>query len=582
VSSRRRRFWRLDLVAVALGLLLCLPSLLGGFLLDDHVYLAALEDRLLSRDPSTPLFRFFDGDPARTADLARQGWLPGWIDDGLKIAFFRPLSDLLIRADFALFGRRPLGYHVHSLAWWLLTLLAARLVLRRALPGAAWAVALLLLALDESHTAPAGWISNRNALVAIVPALSAIWAHLRWREEGWRPGRFLAPVALGVGLLGSEMALGGLAYLVSYELVGRRGTTGGDRFDGLWPCALLVALYLMAYRVLGYGTAGSGIYLNPLDEPWRFLAAAAWRLPTLLSGAILGFSADLWLIAPALRPTLVGLGLSGALLLLVLLRNVWRDLEPEIRRGVTWLLLGAGLSMLPVVAVFPSDRLMVMPSVGLLGAVAVLLVAAWRSFRSRRVTLRTVAGAVLAIIHLGFAPVWLLGSQDSMVTQARVTLDLARATEVNADDHVILVAAPDYVVGMYLPLIFDLVDRPTPRGWRLLSLAPHDHRLTVSGPRRLELRVLGGSMLERMYERLYRNEELPLASGSILDRGMLRAEVLEATASGPVRVAFHFDRDLADPSLRFLHWQEGSLQPLTLPGPGQTLDLPRELGPAGF
>ena len=47
-------------------------------------------------------------------------------------------------------------------------------------------------------------------------------------------------------------------------------------------------------------------------------------------------------------------------------------------------------------------------------------------------------------------------------------------------------------------------------------------------------------------------------------------------------LAFHFDRDLRDPTLRFLVWLDGELRPAILPERGDTMDIARSLGPAGF
>ena len=91
------------------------------------------------------------------------------------------------------------------------------------------ALALLVFTLDSSHTWPVAWIANRNALVAAVPALLGLVAHLRWREQGWRPGLPLSMLGLGVGLLGGEAALGVFAYVGAYELVGARGGCAAER-----------------------------------------------------------------------------------------------------------------------------------------------------------------------------------------------------------------------------------------------------------------------------------------------------------------------------------------------------------------
>ena len=98
-----------------------------------------------------------------------------------------------------------------------------------ALAGTGGVPALFLFAVDESHLFAALWLANRNALVAAVPVLFGLCAHLRWREDGWRWG---LPLSLGgyvVGLLGGETALGALAYLAASRGIRRARPAGPAR-----------------------------------------------------------------------------------------------------------------------------------------------------------------------------------------------------------------------------------------------------------------------------------------------------------------------------------------------------------------
>ena len=45
-------------------------------------------------------------------------------------------------------------------------------------------------------------------------------------------------------------------------------------------------------------------------------------------------------------------------------RRLWPHLEPAEKRALSWLVPGALLSLLPVLATFPMDRLLVLPSIG--------------------------------------------------------------------------------------------------------------------------------------------------------------------------------------------------------------------------
>src|SRR6185436_13829292 len=110
---------------------------------------------------------------------------------------------------------------------------------------------LLLFVIDDGHWQALGWLSGRHGLVALAPALLGVAAHLRWREDGWRWGLPLSLVGYAVGLLGGEMALQALAYVAAYELLHKDSLW--QRIKSLAPAAVLVFLYLLLYRSLGYG-----------------------------------------------------------------------------------------------------------------------------------------------------------------------------------------------------------------------------------------------------------------------------------------------------------------------------------------
>jgi hypothetical protein len=566
-----------------LGVALYLPSVGVGFLLDDYYYLSELDGVLPGQLTGDEFFAFFAGDPEQTARLASEGVHPWWIDDELAVRVFRPLAAGLFRLEHGVFGHDPRGYHVHSLVWWVLTLLMAGVVLRRSLPGTAGTLAFLVFALDEAHALPVAWIANRNALLALSPVLCGLWALMRWREEGWRPGRWLLLLGTGVGLLASEVALAALAYVFAYGLWGGVEASLRSRLRDLTPLGLLVVGYLVFYRVAGYGIEGSDLYLDPQRDPFRYLAAAAVRIPTLLGAGIAGFSADLWIVEPAIRPIQVVVGIAMAVALAWVLRRRWVSLDQRTRRTLSWLLAGTALSLLPAVATFPSDRMLLVPGLGLAGILAVVMVEAWCHLPRRRWFVAV--GVLLVCIHLMLAPVYGVLVQLMIGEQARVSLDLAASTvlEDTRGREVVVIFAPDYVVGLYLPGIIAFREGEYPTGWRTLSIAPYDHVLRRPEERTLELEVgAGGVMLRSVFGMLYRSAQRPLRPGDVLDRGLIRAEILAANAAGPTRVAFRFDRDLTDPSLVLLTWRDGELQEALLPDVGQELVIERTLGPVGF
>ena len=572
-------------VIVAVGVLLFIPSLWTGFLLDDFYYLGSIEGRFPGFDTARTLFSFFVNDEEATAAIARDGGYPWWIDEKVRGEHFRPLADLLWKTDYSFFGRQAFGYHVHSLLWWAATLLGCGLVFRRSLPGAVGVLAFLLFVLDEVHVMPVLWVSNRNALVALAPMLFGLWAWIRWCRDQWRPGLYIALVGIGVGMMGSELGLSVLAYFVAFTLLGDPSTDIRRRLLRLIPIVGMAAAYTVVYRILGYGTSGSGIYRHPLEEPWEFLQAFLTGVPTLLASGIAGFSADFWFAAPALRPTLIAVGCAATLFLLLALRVRKDERDDAVDNGLRWLVAGSALSFLPIAAVFPSDRMLLVPGIGIAAALAVVLLEAYESLRVRRNWLFVATGGLLALVHLVLAPILAVLIQK-IVTDSSRRAQATASSQVVADagsKETILVFAPDHIVSVYLPVIIGYLDGPTPKSWRPLSIAPYDHSLKRTAPRTLELEVEdGGVMLRSIFEELYRDPENRLEPGDVIDRGLLRAEILAANDRGPTRIAFHFDRDLSDPSLYFLVLDSGELRPAVLPDIGQEILLERSVGPGGF
>ena len=280
-------------------------------------------------------------------------------------------------------------------------------------------------------------------------------------------------------------------------------------------------------------------------------------------------------------------------MLALAVRTVRAELEPGTRRGVDWLIAGAALSVIPVLATEPADRLFLVPSVGLSAALAAILVRGWSSWKQpsgvsplRRWSLVGLSGT-LAVVHLVLSPVQVLTTQVAIAVQSRRAEQAARLADLGPGGEdgpdVVVVSAPDFVAGRYLPVQRWHLGLSVPRSWHVLSLAPHDHRLTRTDASSLELEVLDGEMMTTVFEKLYRPPRPFLRPGDRFAHGPLKVEILRVRpGGGPDRVSYRFDRNLDDPSLFVIGWQGGAFRRLALPEVGGTMVLPRGVGPVGF
>jgi hypothetical protein len=103
---------------------------------------------------------------------------PWWASDQIKTNFFRPLSSLTLALDYSLWPDTPLLLHIHSLLWFC-TLIVVAYGLYRSISGSTVAagMSILLLVVDDVFAGPAGWISNRHAVVAMVLSVLCLWLY---------------------------------------------------------------------------------------------------------------------------------------------------------------------------------------------------------------------------------------------------------------------------------------------------------------------------------------------------------------------------------------------------------------------
>src|SRR5262245_37418961 len=260
--------WGLAL-ALSLGLLVQLPTLRIGFFADDYGHQLILRGHGVTPIPRWNLYDF--GRAPQWAAFSRGGYslLPWWTDRDWQIRFFRPLTSLSLRLDYALWNREPLGYHVTSLVLWMVLLvLVHRLYEALGLPPRVAILGLLVFALSHASSFPVGWIAHRNSVLEALFAVSAVLAALR--------GGVGTALTLGLAAALSKES-GGVALLLVAAIFHARG-----RSRSTWVALLAFSAHLTFLAGGGYG-ARSLYYVTPWIAPVPFLK----NLVLLASGGVL-------------------------------------------------------------------------------------------------------------------------------------------------------------------------------------------------------------------------------------------------------------------------------------------------------
>jgi hypothetical protein len=466
-------------IVLGVTVLLYIPLLFSGFYADDLGHRLSFSPDAAARlgwpAAMAPawwnLYGFSTHAEGYFGMLLDQGFYPWWASDTIKVSFFRPLASASLALDFTLWRNAPFLMHVHSLLWFLLLLI---LVFRlyKDLSGSITVAGLgiLLIALDDVFASPAGWISNRHALIALVFGVLCITLYHRGverRSRGLIGGSY---ALMAVALLTSEMGLSTFAYLFAHALV-LDDDPLPRRFLRITPFIAIIIVWRLIYSTLGYGVYGSSLYVDPLISPARFIGSLAVRLPINLFTAVglpiagLTIAADPSATVVIAIICAVGVVLYAALAF-PLLR--WR------RLSAFWL-IGLLCSLVPISAGIPGNRNLVFVSLGLMGLVSQLFVDVARLSKSdlpgfTRILLKVYI-PTLVILYMVLSPALVLAQPVTW----RVTTEAQRQTMDFGDDpalsnqHVFIVNPPGvatYTVGLFWKVF---TDEPIPSSINYLA-----------------------------------------------------------------------------------------------------------------
>ncbi|MDC0719392.1 hypothetical protein [Nannocystis bainbridge] len=571
LAARRR----LGAGLFAAALVLYSPTLGGGLVLDDVAQQAFMQAKLAGGERDKPWWALFHlVTPSRELLVGQRtaGRVPWWTDPELRIVFFRPLASADAYVDAIAWPRTPWSMHLHGLVLYaLLCALVLRLYRRIVGPegqGIA-ALAAMIFLVDPTHAAPVAWIAQRNAVIAALLMVASVLAHLRWREAGRTRWLFVGLAWLLAALLAAEVAVTGLALVIAYAWTLDRG----GRRRGLLaaaPALVLVASYVLAYGALGFGARGSGAYLDPLGDPWPFLAALPGRVAYLIAAALALPMPLVWRVWGSPTPEAWPLQLCGAVVFIWLLRHVLGGrTDPRLRFAALAFLL----ALVPIAAAPADERLLLLASVpGALWLALVIMEFA----RSARRTLRAVA-LMLAAVHVALAPVALMvafaGQEGLSFGGSALPLAPTLANEALGHQTLLVVQAPTTLQAAMLPLARGQVGLSVPRFSFVLSSSEAPSRWTRTGPRTFVLEQPEG-LLRDATAAFFRSPTARLRPGEAVTTLAFRAEVLAVTRDGyPSQVRFEFAADPEHHSVCFATWDGREFVALRQPTVGESVML---------
>lgn len=545
---------------IAAGMLLLAPCLNTGISADDYVH-----QLILSRSEEikgfirTPwdLYRFTKEGSVEL--LKRDGVVAWWADPNARLAFWRPISAMTHYFDYQFWPDNYVMMHLHSLLWGLAVYLGICL-LYKDLVTPAWmaSLALLLYVIDDARAWFGSWVAARNAVVATTFSIWVLVCHHRY-VKGWRAGAVLAPALFALALLSGEGAVSICAYLFAHALFIDQGRWT-KRFAKCLPYLVIAVVWLVCRKALGYGVVGSGLYTDPLQDPWQFTLGYLVHAPILFLSQWGGIWSDLWtsfFFYPRFSKVVLAMAIAFiavcTLLFIPLLKR-----EPLVRFGLS----GAVLSTFPVSTTFTSDRLLTWIAIGASIALARFI----GLYIQDRKELGLSAGlsriapvfvAIFVLMNIIVAP-FLLVSRARGNIALREIIDRADRS-VPRDDSIsdkllIYLNPPGVPMASYVPIMRAVKGVPRAKAQYWLATSTSELRLDRLDAHTLKVRPRDGFLLNPA-DKLLRSSQHPLKRNEEIDLDYFFIRITKLTPDHrPAEIVVDFSMNLEDPSILWLCW----------------------------
>ena len=578
--------------AVALLVLVSLAYnwcyLKGGFQGEDYIFVSMLRQEPL---PYSRLLGFWS--KCDVPALTSVWWFEG---QGMS-AFWRPLPALIIEGSVRVFGERAFPLHllsivVHGLVGGTLFLVVRRVTGR---PLVALLAGLFFLSCED-HSMGVGWITTVTDLIGVLFINLSLLTHTLWLEKRrpWalaaslaalvpallsKESAVVAPLAIAVMTLvmphGREVELPKLSVLSL-----RAGVAGFVRDWLSWaPAVAILVVYLVLYRLLGFGGIGSGMYIDPFGNPGRYAAHLVMHMPVMWLATLSPAPPSLAMFTPETIPLLAA---AGAVAFVVWVAGLW-----SVRRSalVAWAMALYILALLPQMSTDASERCLYFPAIGSSILLALLLMqigpiarrAAPAAPRSPRIT-RIVGWAVLVCV---LAPgIVLSAAMPHMYVPAfekpnEQVASILPHVEERDPDHLLVLNTPGCMHTFYLQPIVAFYAKPS-LDVRVLSSMNGVMSVERVDDRSFVLRADRTGWLTNVFAGMLRSPRPP-KPGRVYEKGLFTVTLVEMTPDGRdvLTVRFRLDRPLDGPGILFVRWDGETFRPIDLAAlpAGQTVTL---------
>lgn len=582
-----------------------------GLFSDDYMQHAMLQGVYPAERSPFDLFNFAAGSPKERELLMNYGTIPWWNHPKFRLAMMRPLSSAMVLFDYRAFGNNQVAFHIHSMVWWSFFIICVALLLWEVLPPSVAMVTIVLFGIEQAHGLPAIWLANRNALICLCFGTLGLIFHIRWRRVNRKRPLLFSTILFSIALMAGEWTFPLLTYVFTFELFNQNHSLN-NRMLALVPTIFLSFIFLAAQYLLDYSTLNSNVYVNPVSDPVAFTLQAAQKIPVFFANLVYGipaiwfqegtpwrsyilslelFTPEVWRQLPGWEFWHVLIGITAGCIGFFIIRWSLRRQTKTLVQELRWLISGSLLSLVPMVASFPTTRLVLPASIGFSTICAATLLATYRqlshSIKNKRITSQSVV-AVFILSGILYTQVWqsskyILFEVNSLAfffeSERQWILQAEIDWEKVADQDIFLINSIEHTSAFFSPFVLNYHGYPMPHSWRILSAAHRAHDIRRPSKNILDFTVLGGSLLQSSMEKFYRTDKYPYKVGDQVILDEFKVEITNLFKGKPLRFRFIFNKPLEDPSYLFLYSSKRGIKVFDLPRIGEKVRVRRATFP---
>jgi len=568
-------------ILAGIAILLTLPALQVGLLMDDHfIQLVILQPENFPVKLPHPLdtYSFFKSDPEYISSVMEYGAIPWWINPEIKGCFWRPLTSITQFIDHRLWGSQVWLMHLQNILWYGALVLAAAYAFR-GLMGTTTAAGLaaLMFAVEEAHGQPAGWLANRNSVLACLFGVIALSFHHAWRKEGKTSKCIAALIALAAALLSAEAGLAAMAYIGAYALIMETGPWK-KRVLSLMPYIVVIIIWRGIWTGLGYGVHAMPLYKDPIQNPWLFIQRVVIGMPQMITGQFTYFLVPEFQAFATIAKWWVWFFSAGSAVLIFLL--FW----PLIKTNKTarFFGLGAMISAIPFCSTIAQTRNFMFVGIGAFG-----LLALWFTDRPRNTAWPLKMKFIylcMVLLHIVMAAIGLAllsGNPMGPVKELEQKFQAFPDMDGIEEQDLIIVNHPSPFTMVHYLGNRGINREPLPLHTRVLSQAFTPITLKRTSMAELHLQAPYG--ITDDFSRIVNTVSDDVRKGNEVKLPGMTIRVVKTNAKGLLTEAvFTFNRALEDSSFKWLWWSEGAYHSFTLPAVGETIEIPGAKLPFGM